>query len=194
MQKSSFNILGFKDYKMSGGLQLSYKVKRIFIKNDNDIYTELSYQEWIHSTENQNLLRNRKFIAAGDDALMEVSETEYRDFARLERHLRYLNYLDSIHHLERYGAIITDMNAQEINVQDADDVFEEAEKKILLKKLRICLSKLSAEQQELVQDIFFKFLTEQEVAQKLGISQSAVSQRKNTVLRKLRNLIECSED
>ena len=103
---------------MSGGLQLSYKVKRIFIKNDNDIYTELSYQEWIHSTENRNLLRNRKFIAAGDDALMEVSETEYRDFARLERHLRYLNYLDSIHHLERYGAIITDMNAQEINVQD----------------------------------------------------------------------------
>ena len=194
MQKSSFNILGFKDYKMSGGLQLSYKVKRIFIKNDNDIYTELSYQEWIHSTENRNLLRNRKFIAAGDDALMEVSETEYRDFARLERHLRYLNYLDSIHHLERYGAIITDMNAQEINVQDADDVSEEAEKKILLKKLRICLSKLSAEQQELVQDIFFKFLTEQEVAQKLGISQSAVSQRKNTVLRKLRNLIECSED
>ena len=102
--------------------------------------------------------------------------------------------MDSIHHLERYGAIITDMNAQEINVQDADDVFEEAEKKILLKKLRICLSKLSAEQQELVQDIFFKFLTEQEVAQKLGISQSAVSQRKDTVLRKLRNLIECSED
>ena len=194
MQKSSFNILGFKDYKMSGGLQLSYKVKRIFIKNDNDIYTELSYQEWIHSTENQNLLRNRRFIAVGNDALMEVSETEYRDFTRLERHLRYLNYLDSIHHLERYGAIITDMNAQEINVQDADDVSEEAEKKILLKKLRICLSKLSAEQQELVQDIFFKFLTEQEVAQKLGISQSAVSQRKNTVLRKLRNLIECSED
>ena len=179
---------------MSGGLTLNYKVKRIFIKNDNDIYTELSYQEWIHSTENQNLLRNRRFIAAGNDALMEVSETEYRDFARLERRLRYLNYLDSIHHLERYGAIITDMNAQEINVQDADDVSEEAEKKILLKKLRICLSKLSAEQQELVQAIFFNFLTEQEVAQKLGISQSAVSQRKNTVLRKLRNLIECSED
>ena len=179
---------------MSGGLTLNYKVKRIFIKNGNDIYTELSYQEWIHSTENQNLLRNRRFIAAGNDALMEVSETEYRDFARLERRLRYLNYLDSIHHLERYGAIITDMNAQEIHVQNTDDVSEEAEKKILLKKLRICLSELSAEQQELVQDIFFKFLTEQEVAQKLGISQSAVSQRKDTVLRKLKNLIECSKD
>ena len=91
-----------------------------------------------------------------------------------------------------YWGVIPQIKAANSYSSKAED--EEAEKKILLKKLRICLSKLSAEQQELVQDIFFKFLTEQEVAQKLGISQSAVSQRKNTVLRKLRNLIECSED
>jgi RNA polymerase sigma factor (sigma-70 family) len=55
-------------------------------------------------------------------------------------------------------------------------------------ELHHCSTKLTSDEQALVKALFFEGLTEQAYAEKLGIRQQSVNERKNRILKKIKKL------
>lgn len=118
---------------------------------------------------------------------MAVDKKEHTFISSFTRHLRHLKSSDKIHKLEFYAEVPVGINVNEN--QDICSVEDELEHKMMIDKLRSYIPKLTQKQQDLVQYLYFDCLTQEETAQKLGITQSAVSQRNKTLIKKLRKLM-----
>ena len=66
---------------------MSYKTKRVFIKNANGTYTEISYEEFRRRKAADKSFKKRKFVRVFVDTLMEVGEASYHSIESLRRHL-----------------------------------------------------------------------------------------------------------
>lgn len=60
----------------------------------------------------------------------------------------------------------------------------------LEEKLKVALSKLSDEQQRIIDALFFQGKTQTEYAKELGVTQGAISQRLSVIIRKLKKILE----
>ena len=166
---------------------MSYKTKRVFIKNANGTYTEISYEEFRRRKAADKSFKKRKFVRVFVDTLMEVDEAGYHSIESLRRHIRHLRTTDKEHNLEFLAEV---PHAARLDKNEVSESLEDAlEKKMMIEKLRSCIPKLTEKQQELVQYLYFDNLSQEEVAKIFGITQSAVSQRKATVIKKLRKLM-----
>ena len=160
----------------------------LFIKNANGTYTEISYEEFRSRKAADISFKKRKFVRVFVDTLMEADEAGYHSIDSLRRHLRNLRRTEKEHKLEFFAEVphgtSPDKNKVTASLED------EFERKITIEKLRSCISKLTEKQQELVQYLYFDGLSQEETAKIFGITQSAVSQRKSTVIKKLRKLMK----
>ena len=166
---------------------MSYKTKRVFIKNANGTYTEISYEEFRRRKAADKSFKKRKFVRVFVDTLMEADEAGYHSIESLRRHLRHLRTTDKKYNLEFLAEV---PHAARLDKNEVSESLEDAlEKKMMIEKLRSCIPKLTEKQQELVQYLYFDNLSQEEVAKIFSITQSAVSQRKATVIKKLRKLM-----
>ena len=118
---------------------------------------------------------------------MEADEAGYHSIESFRRHLRHLRTTDKEHNLEFLAEV---PHAARLDMNEVSESLEDAlEKKMMIEKLRSCIPKLTEKQQELVQYLYFDNLSQEEVAKIFCITQSAVSQRKATVIKKLRKLM-----
>lgn len=69
---------------------------------------------------------------------------------------------------------------------ESADIMADFEEKQLLEALHKALSELSETERKLIDSLFYRRLTERDIAKSLGISQQAVGKRKYKVLQKLR--------
>ena len=53
---------------------MSYKTKRVFIKNANGTYTEISYEEFRRRKAADKSFKKRKFVRVFVDTLMEADD------------------------------------------------------------------------------------------------------------------------
>ena len=166
---------------------MSYKTKRVFIKNVNGTYTEISYEEFCIRKAVDKSFKERKFVRVFVDTLMETDESGYHSMESFRRHLRHLRRTEKEHKLEFFAELPHEAGLDENEVSES---LEDAiEKKMMIEKLHSCIPKLTEKQQELVQYLYFDGLSQEKVAKIFGITQSAVSQRKGTVIKKLKKLM-----
>ena len=72
---------------------------------------------------------------------------------------------------------------------DPFDMTEAVEENQLREQLRSAIRSLSAQERELLDDLFYAGMTEREVAAKLNLSQKTVNKRRHKVIEKLRTIL-----
>lgn len=115
----------------------------------------------------------------------------FEDFYRAKEREKYLRKLNA-----KYGLLSIDAfdneddNGTDYIQAETEDVAETVTHLLMLDKLRSAIPLLSENDQELIQALFFKRLTEREYAKECGVSQVAIHKRKNRILAKLKIFLE----
>lgn len=130
----------------------------------------------------------------GEEEYVEVPSTYVRRYRQDERRAQYVS--DCI---KESGIVTVSLYAMknketlelvngEESIADETDVEEEALRSMELKTLRKAIKTLTEEEQRLVSALFYcdQPITETEFAKANGISQQAVSKKKQAILRKLK--------
>lgn len=154
-----------------------------------DGYEEITYTELCRRRDTDETYKGKKFIPL-HGMLMEVTPEQYIDFYRTRNRQRYLDKRSA-----EKGDISIDMlttpefNGENILVSE-EDIAEQVINQMMLDKLRDSLGLLTADEMELIRDVFYDSITERDLAKKHRVSQVAIHKRKKRILDKLKKLLE----
>ena len=73
--------------------------------------------------------------------------------------------------------------------EDAEEVEDAAVRAVMLERLNEALHTLTGEEAAIIHDLFYKEISEVELAKKLGIARTTLQSRKYKMLEKLRKLL-----
>ena len=124
-------------------------------------------------------------------ALMEVTETDYKEFYRVRRREKYIQE-EAIRVGEfSYNAFDTeDYDGASAIADDSEALEDSVIRKMMIEKLPEAVATLTEEEKELVYQLYFNHKSERQLALETGVSNVAVNKRKNKVLSKLKNYFE----
>ena len=123
--------------------------------------------------------------------LMEVPEDAYKAFYKRKRREKYLKDRSKDNGDFSYDMLTTDeFNGEDILVDAVADTQGEAEKNLLLDKLRQGIDSLSGYEQQLLHQLFSQRLSERTIADMYGVSQVAIHKQKARTLAKLKKLLK----
>ena len=171
---------------------MNYIPKRVFLL-DCGKYIELSYEEFCEKKEETEGFdaKNRKYILI-QGMLLEVNEPAYREHYRICRRMRYLMEMEQKVQLISFeDSIEAGLEGSILPAESEKTPDAIAEGKDMIQRLRRAIDRLSNEERVLILAHFFCHATQEELAQRHGITQSAVSQRLQRTLQKLREELEC---
>lgn len=136
----------------------------------------------------QKAIREKYFINLNGQQI-EVSQEVYYAYYGDERKERYLDEQDKKRHVFVFSALEEkDRNLLEF-LRSAENIEEDVERQEKCKWIRTALQKLPQKDQNLIDDLFYLEKTLAQVAEENGVSESAIRQRKSTVLKKLRKIL-----
>lgn len=168
---------------------MSFAPEKVFVL-ENGEYIEISYGELCRFEKENDSYKNKWFLPLYG-MLMEVSEDVYKEFYRNKRHEKYCCERAKAKNDFSYDMLTTDdFNGEDILTTQTDNIDDIVEHKILLEKLRKCLSQLTAEERGLITAIFFEGLSERKLSEVTGVPQKTINDRKHQILFKLRKLME----
>ena len=164
---------------------VEYTPKKVFVL-EGETYLELSYAEF---RGQKDTYQGRRFIPLYG-MLMEVTEDAYKTFYKDKRRQKYLKERSDDNGDFSYDMLTTDeFNGEDILVDEVADTAGEAERKILLDKLRQAIALLPDDEQQLLQMIYSRQLSERKIAVHLGLSQNAINKQKSRILAKLKKIL-----
>ena len=165
---------------------VEYTPKKVFVL-DGKTYLELSYSEF---RQWATTYQGRRFIPL-HGMLMEVPEDAYKAFYKRKRREKYLKDRSKDNGDFSYDMLTTDeFNGEDILVDAVADTQGEAEKNLLLDKLRQGIDSLSGYEQQLLHQLFSQRLSERTIADMYGVSQVAIHKQKARTLAKLKKLLK----
>lgn len=168
---------------------MKYAPKKVFIL-DNGSYTELSYEEFCSLKENDVSYADKFFIPL-HGMLMEVTEETYRDFYKAGRRQKYIDERSVGNGDFSYDMLTTDdFNGEDILIDDSEDIATQVVHKIMLDKLSDSILLLSDDEQELINALFFRNLSERKWSDETGIPQKTINDRKHRIIAKLKKYLE----
>lgn len=170
---------------------MTYIPKRVFLL-DCGKYIELSYEEFCEKKEETEGFdaKNRRYILI-QGMLLEVDEPAYREHYRICRRMRYLMEMEQkVQILSFEDCIEAGLEGSILSAENEKLPDAIAEGKDTIQRLRRAIDRLTNEERALILAHFFLHATQEELARRYGITQSAVSQRLQRILRKLREALE----
>lgn len=184
---------------------MKYEPIKVYII-ENGKYTDITYEELKKRREaeeekenetqtiqevNESLTaekpyKDRYFIPI-QGVLLEVSKKVYREHYKEYERNRYLKELDIAN-----GLISTDFMIDEETAHPNKSKYTAKSIEYLsaINKLIECLYKLTDDERELVEAMFFQDMTEREYADKKGVYRNAIHKKKVRILKKLKKLME----
>lgn len=159
-------------------------------ENTSEGYKEVSEEEFRNYIENFPEGERAYFINLGY-AVMETSEENYRDYYKDVDRNNYLKKLDVKNGLMSYTALDTEeFNGADI-VEDTSEPFEDKVlRRLMIEKMPDAFEFLTAEEQELICQIYFEGISENVLSGIYGVNQSTITRRKQKILLKLKNYFE----
>lgn len=168
------------------GITVEYTPKKVFVL-EGKTYLELSYAEF---REQKDTYQGRRFIPL-HGMLMEVSEAAYKAFYKDKRRQKYLNERSDNNGDFSYDMLTTDeFNGEDILVDELADTAGQAERNLLLDKLRLAIASLSEDERQLLDALYYQGLTERDWSAQSGIPQKTINDRKKRLLIKLQKIFE----
>lgn len=124
-------------------------------------------------------------------ALMEVTEADYKEFYRVRRREKYIQE-EAIRVGEfSYNAFDTeDYDGASAIADDSEALEDSVIRKMMIDKLPEAISILNDEEKELIQQIYFNHISDNELSRYYGVNQSTITRRKTRILNKLKNFFE----
>ncbi len=164
---------------------MKHEITSVFIIEANR-YIEITYQEFTNRYVSDESYKGKYFICV-HEKLLEVSQDDYTQYYKeLERN-KYLKKLDIMHGLVSMDDID---NVEAANCESCEDIAASVERSLMQKKLAECLSKLTDEERDLINAIFFNNMTERDYAAQKGVYHNAIHKKKIRILKKLKKLLE----
>ncbi len=168
---------------------MKYAPKKVFIKVNNS-YLEITNEEHEHLKSIDAEYRKRWFVPL-NGYLMETDKAFYDDFYKDKRREKYiLECAIENGEVSLEMLIGDDYDETNILIDNDEDVFEIVSTKIMVDKLRSVLPLLSDEEQEIIDALFYKEISEREWARQHGIPQRTMNHRKAKILAKLKELMK----
>lgn len=121
---------------------------------------------------------------------VKVSEEIYKVYWREKEHEKYLEQVDRKNHLLFFSSLDHDGHFYENIVDEGVDVEKIVETQMMIEALRHSLSKLTAEERDIIERLYFNDETLSSIASEKKVSYQAIQDRKNNILLKLRKFIE----
>ncbi|MEL7624126.1 MAG: sigma-70 family RNA polymerase sigma factor [Clostridiales bacterium] len=123
--------------------------------------------------------------------LIPVTEEVYLTYYRMKRRELHLQEKDAKHGVFYYSALDTSETNGEDAIPDlisprVDDMVVD---KLMTQRLHECIGKLTEQEQEIIDGLFFQEKSESMMAAEIGISQQLVNYRKQKILIKLKKLL-----
>ena len=121
---------------------------------------------------------------------VEVSEQIYKVYWREKEHEKYLEQVDKKNHLLFFSSLDHDGHFIDNIVDESVDVEKIGETQMMMEAVRSAISRLSAEERDIIERLYFNDETIRSVAKLKSITHPALIKRRNKILEKLKKIIE----
>lgn len=148
----------------------------------------------------KHFMRANDYEDGGEDVFVEIPESYIKKHLVSKRHEQYLNdckknseyTLVSLYAISDSGGDTEMISGEELIADESMDVFEIVNNRINLERLREALTHLNPKERELLRCFYFgeHSYSEREYAEQFGLPCMTVHNRKQAVLRKLRNFLK----
>jgi len=136
----------------------------------------------------------KKFYIRVGNQVEQVTEEVYREYFKMDRRERYLEERDLVHGRFLYSQldnVYEDVLGEEMIVDSlAEDLCDVIVSKIMIEKLKECLSLLSDEDRNLIIQLFYEEKSQRQLSVESGVPVMTISDRKNRVLKKIKKSME----
>ena len=165
-----------------------YAPRKVFIL-ENGEYIEISYEELCRREENDPSYKDKFFIPL-HGMIMEVDETAYRDFYKAKDRDEYLTWRTRHKDISYSQFDDDECSGEDLLVDLNAEITDAVIWKITVDKLRLIISMLPEDEQELIHALFFRGLSERKWSEECGIPQRTINDRKHRILAKLKKMLE----
>ena len=121
---------------------------------------------------------------------VKVSEAVYKVYWREKEHEKYLEQVDKKNHLLFFSSLDHDGHFVDNIVDESVDVEKIVETQMMIEAVRNAISRLNAEEKDIIERLYFKDETVRSVAKLKSITHPALIKRRNKILEKLKKFIE----
>ena len=121
---------------------------------------------------------------------VKVSEQIYKVYWREKEHEKYLEQVDKKNHLLFFSSLDHDGHFVDNIVEEGIYIEKVVEAQMMIEALRSAISKLNAEEKELIERLYFYDETLSSVAKDKGVTYQTIQWRKDRILRKLKEILE----
>ena len=121
---------------------------------------------------------------------VKVSEQIYKVYWREKGHEKYLEQVDKKNHLLFFSSLDHDGHLVDNIVDESVDVEKIVETQMMIEAVRNAISRLNAEERDIIERLYFNDETLSSVATEKKVSYQAIHWRKNNILKKLKKLLE----
>ena len=119
-----------------------------------------------------------------------VSEDVYKAYWQEKNHENYLKQVDRKNHLLLFSSFDNDGHFEESIIDEGIDVEKIVQTQIMIDAVRNALSKLNAEEREIIEKLYYDDESIRSVAKKNNISHPALIKKRNKILDKLKKLLK----
>lgn len=164
----------------------------IFIFNNKNNPAEGYYQ--ITEEELQAYKKNSEekvYLINLGHSVMEVDEAAYHDFYKEENREDYRQKLAIRNNVISMESLISgEFNECNLIADEGEPLDEKIMREMMIEKLPEAIATLSDNEKELIQQIYFNHISDNELSRYYGVNQSTITRRKTRILKKLKNFFE----
>lgn len=121
---------------------------------------------------------------------VKVSEDIYKVYWREKEHEKYLEQVDRKNHLFLFSSLDNDGHFEENIIDESVDVEKIVETQMMIEAVRNAISRLNAEERDIIERLYFNDETVRSVARLKSITHPALIKKRNKILEKLKKFIE----
>ena len=121
---------------------------------------------------------------------VKVSEQIYKVYWREKEHEKYLEQVDRKNHLLLFSSLDHDGHFEENIVDEGIDVEKIVETQMMIEAVRNAISRLNAEEKDIIERLYFNDETVRSVAKLKSITHQALITQRNKILDKLTKFLE----
>lgn len=132
----------------------------------------------------------KKYFLFVNGKKVKVTEKVYKSYWQEKNHENYLKQVDRDNHLLLFSSFDHDGHFEESIVDEDIDVEKIVQTQMMIEAVRNALSKLNAEEREIIEKLYYDDESIRSVAKKNNISHPALIKKRNKILDKLKKLLK----
>ena len=121
---------------------------------------------------------------------VKVSEQIYKVYWREKEHEKYLERVDKKNHLLFFSSLDHDGHFVDNIADESVNVEKIVETQMMIETVRSAISRLNAEERDIIERLYFNDETVRSVAKLKNITHPALIKRRNKILKKLKKFIK----